>query len=73
MIPDEGAAEAGIAASMADRTGVAGGMFAATALGLFLIPVFYVVVRRIFKAKVKHAPHQEPGTGISGGSQEPIV
>jgi len=54
-------------------TGVAGGMFAATALGLFLIPVFYVVVRRIFKAKLKHAPNREPGADISGGSREQIV
>jgi hydrophobe/amphiphile efflux-1 (HAE1) family protein len=42
---------AGSASRNAIGTGVAGGMFAATALGIFLIPVFYVVVRRIFKAK----------------------
>jgi multidrug efflux pump len=66
-------AGAGSASRNAIGTGVAGGMLAATALGLFLIPVFYVVVRRIFKAKVKHAPSQEPGTDISGGSQGQIV
>ncbi|PYK97165.1 MAG: multidrug efflux RND transporter permease subunit, partial [Verrucomicrobia bacterium] len=64
---------AGSASRNAIGTGVAGGMFAATALGLFLIPVFYVVVRRIFKTKVKPAPNQEPGTDISGGGKEPIV
>src|SRR5437660_6300941 len=64
---------AGSASRNAIGTGVAGGMFAATALGLFLIPVFYVVVRSIFKAKVKHAPTRELGTDISGGSKEPIV
>jgi multidrug efflux pump len=42
---------AGSASRNAIGTGVAGGMFAATALGIFLIPVFYVVVRRIFKVK----------------------
>jgi multidrug efflux pump len=44
---------AGSASRNAIGTGVAGGMFTATALGIFLIPVFYVVVRRIFKLKVK--------------------
>lgn len=51
---------AGSASRNAIGTGVAGGMFAATALGIFLIPVFYVVVRRIFKGKIKHAPHAPP-------------
>ena len=64
---------AGSASRNAIGTGVAGGMFAATALGLFLIPVFYVVVRSIFKLRAKPAPTPEPGTDISGGSQEPIV
>jgi multidrug efflux pump len=62
---------AGSASRNAIGTGVAGGMFAATALGIFLIPVFYVVVRRIFKVKVKKL-HSEPG--IEGGSsKEPVV
>src|SRR5438128_7788992 len=60
---------AGSASRNAIGTGVAGGMFAATALGLFLIPVFYVVVRRIFNWKVKPASHQEPGTDISGNKE----
>jgi multidrug efflux pump len=51
---------AGSASRNAIGTGVAGGMFAATSLGIFLIPVFYVVVRRIFKDKIKHAPHAPP-------------
>ena len=64
---------AGSASRNAIGTGVAGGMFAATALGLFLIPVFYVVVRSIFKLRAKPAPTRELGTDISGGSKEPIV
>ena len=64
---------AGSASRNAIGTGVAGGMFAATALGLFLIPVFYVVVRRIFKAKLKPARREEPGTDISTGGREQIV
>jgi multidrug efflux pump len=42
---------AGSASQNAIGTGVAGGMFAATILGIFFVPVFYVVVRRIFKPR----------------------
>ena len=56
---------AGSASRNAIGTGVAGGMFAATALGIFLIPVFYVVVRRIFKLNLRRAP--EPALGTAGG------
>ena len=64
---------AGSASRNAIGTGVAGGMLAATALGIFLIPVFYVVVRRVFQRRVKYAPKQEAGTDISGGGREPIA
>jgi Cu/Ag efflux pump CusA len=37
-------------------TGVMGGMIAATVLAVFFVPVFYVVIRRIF-----------PGLGNKGG------
>ena len=40
---------AGSASQRAIGTGVIGGMFFATLLGVFFIPVFYVVVRRLFK------------------------
>jgi multidrug efflux pump len=42
---------AGSASRNAIGTGVAGGMLAATILGVFLIPVFYVVVRGFFPQK----------------------
>ncbi|MFN6961542.1 MAG: efflux RND transporter permease subunit, partial [Rhodocyclaceae bacterium] len=35
-------------------TGVMGGMFSATALAVFLVPVFFVVVRRIFPGRPRH-------------------
>jgi multidrug efflux pump len=35
-------------------TGVIGGMFTATALAVFLVPVFFVVVRRIFPGHARH-------------------
>jgi multidrug efflux pump len=64
---------AGSASRNAIGTGVAGGMFAATSLGIFLIPVFYVVVRRIFHGKVKSvATAQTPAAG-TGGAQEQTV
>jgi hydrophobe/amphiphile efflux-1 (HAE1) family protein len=62
-------AGAGSASRNAIGTGVAGGMFAATALGIFLIPVFYVVVRRIFKSKSKATP-SEPIHPTAAGPQE---
>jgi hypothetical protein len=46
-------------------------MFAATALGIFLIPVFYVVVRRIFKGEIKKLSGH--GGVISGEHKEPSV
>jgi hydrophobe/amphiphile efflux-1 (HAE1) family protein len=64
---------AGSASRNAIGTGVAGGMLAATALGIFLIPAFYVVVRRIFKVKKKSALRSEPGFEDPGRSKEPIV
>jgi multidrug efflux pump len=43
---------AGSASQHAIGTGVAGGMISATVLAIFMVPVFFVVVRRIFKGKV---------------------
>jgi multidrug efflux pump len=40
---------AGAASQRAIGTGVMGGMVTATALGVFFVPVFFVVIRRIFK------------------------
>ena len=42
---------AGSASQNAIGTGVTGGMVAAVLLGIFFVPIFFVVVRRIFKAK----------------------
>ena len=38
-------------------TGVIGGMLAATVLAVFLVPVFFVVVRRMFPGHARH--HEE--------------
>ncbi len=42
---------AGSASQHAIGTGVAGGMFTATVLAIFLVPVFFVTIRRIFMPK----------------------
>jgi multidrug efflux pump len=57
---------AGAASQRAIGTGVMGGMLTATALGVFFVPVFFVVVRGIFKGserqrhKYAHEPENTP-------------
>lgn len=58
---------AGSASQNAIGTGVAGGMLAATVLGIFFVPVLYVVVRRIFKTKP--AP-SESAEGLTGAHEQ---
>ncbi|WP_266171753.1 efflux RND transporter permease subunit [Dyella subtropica] len=61
-------------------TGVIGGMMFATFLGLLLIPVFYVVVRRLLGDKLDEPSHQIPQThphlgeaeGPQAGSMQPF-
>jgi multidrug efflux pump len=51
---------AGAQSRHAIGTGVMGGMLAATLLAVFLVPVFFVVVRRIFPGHArKHVEHEE--------------
>ncbi len=51
VIPLVVATGAGSASQRAVGTGVMGGMISATVLAIFLVPVFFVVIRRIFKEK----------------------
>src|SRR3546814_235898 len=51
---------AGANARHAIGTGVIGGMLFATFLGLLLIPVFYVVVRRLLGDKLDEEPEDKP-------------
>jgi multidrug efflux pump len=68
---------AGANARHAIGTGVIGGMMFATFLGVLLIPVFYVVVRRLLGDKLDEASHTMPHThahpageqGRQGGMQ----
>jgi multidrug efflux pump len=60
------ASGAGSASQRAIGTGVMGGMITATVLAVFLVPVFFVVVRSIFKGNERqrrmyaaHKPRNE--------------
>ena len=56
VIPLAISSGAGANSRHAIGTGVIGGMIFATFLGVLLIPVFYVVVRRILGDKLDEAP-----------------
>jgi multidrug efflux pump len=64
---------AGAASRHEIGTGVIGGMLFATFLGLLLIPVFYVVVRRLLGDKLDEVSHKMPhhdDGGDQGGHGE---
>ena len=58
MLPLVLASGAGAASRIAVGTGVAGGMLAATLLGIFFIPLFYLAVRRWLSRKRPPAPNE---------------
>jgi multidrug efflux pump len=53
---------AGAKSRQAIGTGVAGGMLGATVLAVFLVPVFFVVVRRYFPGHPKHYADEQGGS-----------
>ena len=66
MIPLFIASGAGAASRIAVGTGVIGGMVAATLLGIFFIPVFYLSARR-WLGREDVPPKAPPGSGMGGG------
>jgi multidrug efflux pump len=60
---------AGAASRHEIGTGVIGGMLFATFLGLLLIPVFYVVVRRLLGDKLDEVSHKMPHHGDDEGGE----
>jgi multidrug efflux pump len=56
------ASGAGASSQRAIGTGVMGGMISATALGVFFVPVFFVIVRKLFKGR-KPAASATPHVG----------
>ena len=62
------ASGAGSASQRAIGTGVMGGMLSATALGVFFVPVFFVLVRKLFKGSErqrKKYAHQEGAAPVA--------
>ena len=57
VLPLAMASGAGSASQRAIGTGVMGGMITATVLAVFLVPVFFVALRRLFPATGHEAPH----------------
>jgi multidrug efflux pump len=55
-------------------TGVIGGMISATILAVFFVPVFYVVVRQMFKGRISPSPvaPQFAGPDKSGKNDNPV-
>lgn len=51
MVPLAISTGAGSGAKQAIGTGVLGGMIVGTVLGVFFVPLFFVVVQRVFKRK----------------------
>ena len=56
------ASGAGSASQRAIGTGVVGGMITAVVLAVFFVPVFFVVVRRLFKPSVRQLQHDAKET-----------
>ena len=70
MVPLFISTGAGAASRRAVGTGVMGGMIAATILGIFFIPLFYIAVRRWLSRKAPHAPNAAPNAAPSSGSHD---
>jgi multidrug efflux pump len=64
---------AGSASQRAIGTGVMGGMITATVLAVFLVPVFFVVVRRIFKGSKRQEQFWAEHSAKVAASEEPGV
>jgi len=60
VLPLALASGAGSGAQRAIGTGVLGGMLVGTLLGIFFIPLFFVVVQRVFGKRQKQQSHSDP-------------
>ncbi|HLM42247.1 MAG TPA: efflux RND transporter permease subunit, partial [Myxococcaceae bacterium] len=63
VLPLALATGAGSGAQRAIGTGVLGGMMVGTLLGLFFVPLFFVVVQRVFGRRGVSAPAATPPEG----------
>jgi HAE1 family hydrophobic/amphiphilic exporter-1 len=60
---------AGSGSQNAIGIGVIGGMLTGTVLAIFLVPVFFVVVRRLFKSRASQPRHEAGMTGTTATMQ----
>jgi multidrug efflux pump len=60
VLPLAVATGAGSGSQHAVGTGVLGGTIAGTALGLFFIPLFYVVIKRVFRGRAREEAPADP-------------
>ncbi len=67
VLPLAIATGAGSGSQNAIGSGVLGGTIAGTVLGLFFIPLFYVVIKRIFRAKPQPDASPAPEPAVQGG------
>ncbi|MDB5754327.1 MAG: multidrug efflux transporter permease subunit, partial [Massilia sp.] len=63
---------AGSAGQRAIGTGVMGGMISATSLGVFFVPVFFVVVRTLFKGSERQRRHDRHEDNVGPVVEEKI-
>jgi multidrug efflux pump len=61
---------AGSNSRQAVGTGVLGGMFASTLLGIFFVPLFFVLVRRVFPAKKPRTAAEDKNPSNSAAHQD---
>lgn len=59
VLPLAASSGAGAKSRVEIGTAVIGGMLAATALAIFLVPLFFVLVRKVFSPRVKHRDTSE--------------
>ena len=71
MVPLALASGAGAASRIAVGTGVMGGMIAATVLGIFLIPMLYLLIRRNISRKQPVAAGQVDDVPAAAAGEEP--
>jgi len=62
---------AGSASRRVIGTGVLGGMLSATFLAIFFVPVFYLVIRKLFPLKASKAQLEAERIGKNGRSNAP--
>ncbi len=72
MVPLVIATGAGASSRQSIGTGVMGGMFAATFLAIFFVPLFYVMIRRLTQGRHGQVAHQTESAATHNLSEEDL-